>query len=152
MTRLMLLPGPRVTGTGKNCNIQSLGAKVFFRDSARAMASTTGISSIARTTLGALSRHNLVRAQSALVASLMLVARHSSHSSRRDGVYNILWGVVFGFATLNILTLAARRFEPNRRGLTFGELLAVLVVLLSLFLLGWELLGVFHIFPIKLHR
>jgi hypothetical protein len=117
-----------------------------------ALASTTGISSIARTTLGALSRHNLVRAQSALVASLILVARHSSHSSRRDGVYNILWGVVFGFATLNILTLAARRFEPNRRGLTFGELLAVLVVLLSLFLLGWELLGVFHIFPIKLHR
>jgi hypothetical protein len=84
-----------------------------------------------------------------LAAGLALLARHSH---RRDDVYNVLWAVVFGFATLNILSLAARRFEPNRRGLTFGELLAVLVVLLSIFLLGWELLGVFHIFPIKLKR
>jgi hypothetical protein len=106
-------------------------------------------SSFGRTTLTALSLHNLLRAQPALMASLMLLARHSS---RRDGVYNILWAFVFGFATLNILSLAARRFEPNRRGLSFGELLAVLVVLLSVFLLGWELLGLFHIFPIKLHR
>lgn len=30
--------------------------------------------------------------------------------------------------------------------------MAVLVVLLSIFLLGWELLGVFSIFPIKLQR
>jgi hypothetical protein len=30
--------------------------------------------------------------------------------------------------------------------------MAVLIVLLSIFLLGWELLGAFHIFPIKLHR
>ena len=74
------------------------------------------------------------------------------HFNRRNDVYDILWAVVFGFATLNILSLAARRFEPNRRGLTFGELMAVLVVLLSVFLLGWELLGVFHIFPIKLYR
>ena len=73
-------------------------------------------------------------------------------SARRNDVYNILWAVVFGFATLNILSLAARRFEPNRRGLTFGELMAVLVVLLSIFLLGWELLNVFHIFPIRLDR
>jgi hypothetical protein len=29
---------------------------------------------------------------------------------------------------------------------------AVLVVMLSVFLLGWELLSVFRIFPIKLHR
>src|SRR5579872_1221933 len=71
--------------------------------------------------------------------------------SRQD-VYNILWAVVFGFATLNILSLAARRMEPNRRGLTFGELMAVMVVLLSIFLLGWELLSVFHIFPIKIQR
>ena len=74
------------------------------------------------------------------------------HSSRRDDVYNILWAVVFGFATLNILSLAARRFEPNRRGLTFGELMAVLVVLISIFLLAWELLGFIKIFPIQLHR
>ena len=107
------------------------------------------ISGLARTTRAALSLHTLLRAQPALFASLMLLQRHSS---RRDDVYNILWAIVFGFATLNILSLAARRFEPNRRGLTFGELMAVLVVLLSIFLLGWELLGVFHIFPIKLQR
>jgi len=102
-----------------------------------------------RTTRAALSFPNLLRVQAALVANLMIVQRHSS---RRNDVYNILWAVVFGFATLNILSLAARRSEPNRRGLTFGELMAVLIVLLSIFLLGWELLGVFHIFPIKLHR
>src|ERR1700722_1736157 len=69
--------------------------------------------------------------------------------SRQD-VYNILWAVVFGFATLNILSLAARRLEPPRRGLSFGELMAVMVVLLSVFLLGWEMLTLFHVFPIKL--
>ena len=69
--------------------------------------------------------------------------------SRQD-VYNILWAVVFGFATLNILSLAARRLEPTRRGLSFGELMAVMVVLLSVFLLGWEMLTLFHVFPIKL--
>jgi hypothetical protein len=107
------------------------------------------ISGFARTTRAALSLHNLLRVQSALVAGLVLLQRHSGF---RIDVYNILWAVVFGFATLNILSLAARRFEPNRRGLTFGELMAVLVVLLSVFLLGWELLGVAHIFPIKLQH
>jgi hypothetical protein len=81
--------------------------------------------------------------------SLLVFARHGE---RRDDLYNILWAVVFGFATLNILSLAARRFEPNRRGMSFGELMAVLIVVLSIFLLGWELLNVFHIFPIKLQR
>jgi len=104
---------------------------------------------ITRTTRAVLSLHSVLRTQPALIASLVLLQRHSS---RRNDVYNILWAVVFGFATLNILSLAARRFEPNRRGLTFGELMAVLIVLLSIFLLGWELLGVFHIFPIKLRR
>jgi hypothetical protein len=107
------------------------------------------ISGFTRSTRAVLSLHNLLRVQPALAASLVLLQRHSS---RHNDVYNILWAVVFGFATLNILSLAARRFEPNRRGLTFGELMAVLVVLLSIFLLGWELLGVFHIFPIKLQR
>jgi hypothetical protein len=100
-------------------------------------------------TARALSFNDLLRIQPAVISSLLLVQRHAS---RRHDVYNILWAVVFGFATLNILSLAARRFEPNRRGLTFGELMAVLIVMLSIFLLGWELLGVFHIFPIKLHR
>jgi hypothetical protein len=110
---------------------------------------TLMISGFVRSTRAAFSLHNFVRAQSVVAATFMLFARHAV---RRTDVYNILWAVVFGFATLNILSLAARRFEPNRRGLTFGELLAVMVVLLSIFLLGWELLGVFHIFPIKLHR
>ncbi len=77
--------------------------------------------------------------------SVALLARGS-----RQDVYNILWAVVFGFATLNILSLAARRLEPTRRGLSFGELMAVMVVLLSVFLLGWEMLNLFHIFPIRL--
>jgi hypothetical protein len=70
----------------------------------------------------------------------------------RQDVYNILWAVVFGFATLNILSLASRRMEPGRRGLSFGELMAVLLVLVSIFVLGWEMLNLFHILPIKLHR
>ena len=70
--------------------------------------------------------------------------------STRQDVYNILWAVVFGFATLNILSLAARRFEPSRRGLSFGELLAVMVVLISILLLAWEMLNLFHVFPIRI--
>ena len=110
---------------------------------------TSLISGLVRTTRTALSLQLLVPTQSMLAASMLLLQRHAS---RRNDVYNILWAVVFGFATLNILSLAARRFEPNRRGLTFGELMAVMVVLLSIFLLGWELLGLFRIFPIQLHR
>jgi hypothetical protein len=141
-----------VTHIEKKCNILTCGVKSVSWQSivAMALSSTTWlISGFARTTRAALSLHSLLRAQPAMVASLVLLQRHSS---RRNDVYNILWAVVFGFATLNILSLAARRFEPNRRGLTFGELMAVLVVLLSIFLLGWELLGVFRIFPIKLQR
>ena len=113
------------------------------------LSPATLISGFARTASTALSLHNLWRIQSLMAASVVMVERHAS---RRNDVYNVLWAVVFGFATLNILSLAARRSEPNRRGLNFGELMAVLVVLLSIFLLGWELLGVFHIFPIRFHR
>jgi len=70
--------------------------------------------------------------------------------STREGIYNILWALVFGFATLNILSLGARRFEQGKTGLNFGEILAVLVVLVSVVLLGWEMLFVFHILPIHL--
>lgn len=91
---------------------------------------------------------NGLRSQPLLAATVWLLERHS----RRNDVYNALWAAVFGFATLNILALAARRFEPNRRGLSFGELFAVLIVVLSIFLLGWEMLNVFHILPIKLNR
>jgi hypothetical protein len=108
---------------------------------------TRVVAGIARTKLAASSIYNLAHAP--LIAAVLLLERHSN---RRNDIYNILWAVVFGFATINILSLAARRFEPNRRGLTFGELMAVLIVLLSIFLLGWELLNVFRIFPIKLQR
>jgi len=70
--------------------------------------------------------------------------------SSRDEIYNILWGLVFAFATLNILSLGARRFEHGRSGLNFGEILAILVVLVSVVLLGWEMLYAFHILPIHL--
>ena len=105
------------------------------------------VSSVTRTTRAVLAVYPIGRAHSAVFfgAALMLFARGT-----RDDIYNILWAVVFGFATLNILSLAARRFEPGRRGLSFGELMAVMVMVISVFLLGWEMLNLFHIFPIKL--
>ena len=70
--------------------------------------------------------------------------------STREEVYSILWVLVFGFATLNILSLGARRFEARNRGLNFGELLAILVVIVSVVLLAWEMLYLFDILPIRL--
>jgi hypothetical protein len=70
--------------------------------------------------------------------------------STREEVYNILWALVFGFATINILSLGARRFEQEKGGLSFGEILAILVVVVSIVLLGWEMLYLFHILPIRL--
>jgi hypothetical protein len=67
----------------------------------------------------------------------------------RQEVYNVLWALVFGFATVNILSLGARRVDP-KGGLHFGEVLAILIVLVSIVLLGWEMLYVFHILPIRL--
>ena len=69
-----------------------------------------------------------------------------------DGVtlYNVLWGAVFGFATLNILGLLARRFEPGRTRMTLGEVLAISVAAIAVLMLGWELLFFFHILPIHL--
>jgi hypothetical protein len=72
------------------------------------------------------------------------------YAEKKGSVYNILWVLVFGFATLNILGLVLRRFEPRRSGLNFGEILAITVVFFSLVLLGLEMLNIFHIFPIKL--
>jgi hypothetical protein len=71
-------------------------------------------------------------------------------SGNKSDVYNVLWVLVFGFATLNILALVARSLEPSRRGLRFGELLAILVVVVSVGMLAWEMLNLFHIFPIRL--
>jgi len=109
----------------------------------------TLISGFTRTTRAAIAVYAVVRAYAAVFVGVALAVLY--RGSRQD-VYNILWAVVFGFATLNILTLAARRLEPTRRGLSFGELMAVMVVLLSIFLLGWEMLNLFHVFPIKLRH
>ena len=82
------------------------------------------------------------------LAGLVLPAMFLLRSTR-EGIYNILWALVFGFATLNILRLGARRFE-QARGLNFGEILAVLVVVVSIILLSWEMLYLFHVLPIQL--
>lgn len=70
--------------------------------------------------------------------------------SVREDVYSALWALVFAFATLNILSLGARHFDADRRGLSFGEFLAILVVGVSVLLLAWEMLYVFHVLPIRL--
>lgn len=107
------------------------------------------ISNVGQTTRAVLWLYPMARA---CVAMGFGVAVAAFYRGSRQDVYNILWAVVFGFATLNILSLASRRMEPGRRGLSFGELMAVMVVLVSIFLLGWEMLSLFHIFPIKLTR
>ena len=84
--------------------------------------------------------------QLAFIALVSLV----QYSGNKGGAYEILWALVFGFATLNILGLVARRFEPDRTRMSFGEVLAILVVIVSVFLLGWEFLNLLHIFPIQL--
>ena len=105
------------------------------------------ISALAQTARTAVALPAARLTASAIVSLTVAFSRRPQHD-----IYNILWAVVFGFATLNILSLASRRMEPGRRGLSFGELLAVLTVLVSLSLLGWEMLSLLHIFPLKLHR
>lgn len=88
----------------------------------------------------------MVRIPASVLFSLAIAV---FYRAARENAYNMLWAVLFGFATLNILGLAARGMQP-RRGLSFGEVLAVMILLLAMFLLGWEMLHIFHIFPIKL--
>ena len=85
------------------------------------------------------------------MASLsLLLAFVFEQSDKREGLYNILWALVFGFATLNILGLLTRRSESARNRLSFGEITAILVVVISVLLLGMEMLNLLKIFPIKL--
>lgn len=72
-------------------------------------------------------------------------------AEKRADLFNILWAVVFGFATINILSLVVKHFEPTRRRISFGETLAILVVLVAACLLAWELLYMFHVLPIRLN-
>ena len=71
-------------------------------------------------------------------------------SDKKGDVYNILWALLFGFATLNILSLGAKRYEPHHNRMSFGEVLAVATVVVAVFLLGWEMLYLFKILPIRL--
>lgn len=112
-------------------------------------AAATAVSGFARTTRAAVAIYPAVRAYATLFFGIVIAV--SYRESQRDA-YDILWAVVFGFATLNILALAARRMEPGRRGLSFGELMAVGVVMLSVILLAWEMLNSLHIFPIRLRH
>ena len=73
-------------------------------------------------------------------------------SSKKGDAYNILWALVFGFATLNILSLVAKRFEPDRNRMSFGEMLAIGTVMVAVILLGWEMLYLFKILPLHLSR
>ena len=113
------------------------------------MGGTSLISNVTRTTRVAFAVYPMARAQASVFVGMAVTLLYRGN---RQDVYNILWAVVFGFATLNILSLAARRFEPTHRGLSFGELMAVMVVVISVILLGVEMLNLFHVFPIKLHR
>jgi Na+/melibiose symporter-like transporter len=72
-------------------------------------------------------------------------------AEKRDDLFNILWALVFGFATINILSLVIKRFEPAKRRMSFGELLAILVVVAAAGMLGWEMLYMFHVLPIHLN-
>jgi hypothetical protein len=81
---------------------------------------------------------------------LALFALLFFESSKKGDAYNVLWAVVFGFATLNILSLVAKRFEPNPNRMSFGEVLAIMTVAVAVILLGWEMLYLFKILPIRL--
>lgn len=107
---------------------------------------------LARVTSRSLLRPGFIALQSLLLFMFQFSdSQLFDHSSgKKDNVYNILWVLVFGFATLNILGLVARRFEPRRSNLQFGEILAITVTVVSVVLLGWEMLSLFHVFPIRL--
>jgi hypothetical protein len=95
-------------------------------------------------------RSGMVAAFERPAPSVALFALIFLESSKKGDAYNILWAVVFGFATLNILSLVAKRFEPNPNRMTFGEVLAILTVVVAIILLGWEMLYLFKILPIRL--
>ena len=88
--------------------------------------------------------------ESAVRVQFLLLAVFEGFGKKGD-IFNILWALVFGFATLNILGLVARRFDSNRNRLNFGETIAIMVVIVSIVLLAWEMANLFKVFPLKLH-
>lgn len=85
-----------------------------------------------------------------VVASTAYFQLPDLFSEAKGNMYNVLWVLVFGFATINIAGLVFRPFDTRKMGLTFGEIVAITVVLFSIVLFGLELLGLLHIFPIRL--
>lgn len=104
------------------------------------------LSGITRTTRAAVAFYPIARVYGSMFFGLGIAI---FYRAARQNTYNMLWAALFGFATLNILGLTARRMEP-RRGLSFGEVMAILTVLLAIVLLIWEMLNAFHFFPLKL--
>jgi hypothetical protein len=49
-------------------------------------------------------------------------------------------------------SFGARRFEPHKNRMNFGEMMAVMVVIASVFLLGWEMMHMFKLLPIRIRR
>ncbi len=94
---------------------------------------------------------SLKRPEAALFSPRAAAFALLQFEQKKGDVFSSLWVLVFGFATLNILGLVARRFDSGPRRYSFGEILAMLVVGVSVALLGWEMLTLFKIFPIKLH-
>ena len=66
------------------------------------------LSTLTGTTRTILTIYSAGRSYAAIVFGVAVAVVY--RGSRQD-VYNILWAVVFGFATLNILSLAARRMS-----------------------------------------
>src|SRR5690349_21787034 len=89
----------------------------------------------------------LISQQAPLAVAVLL-----QYTQKKGDVYNILWALVFAFATMNILGLLAKRMEPSRTRLSLGGTIAIMVVIVSILMLGWEMLYWFDILPIKLHR
>jgi len=48
--------------------------------------------------------------------------------------------------------LVAKRFDPDRNRMSFGEMLAIGTVIVAVILLGWEMLYLFKILPLRLSR
>lgn len=109
------------------------------------------LGSILVTSVAPLGRSLVVWSIEAVQVSAAFVLIILQRSDTKNNVYNILWALVFGFATLNILNLGARHFEPGKNRLSFGEVVAIMVVIVSIFLLGWEMLYLFKVLPLKLH-
>ncbi|HXY15463.1 MAG TPA: hypothetical protein VEI26_13265 [Terriglobales bacterium] len=81
---------------------------------------------------------------------VILVIQSTGSFLQEGSLFNILIALVFGFSTLNILALASKGFDSRPARLKPGEILAITAMVLSVCFLGWEMLHVFHVFPIHL--